>query len=164
MKNKKATGGQTTNLLFSMLLFLVFVLCALFTVLVGGRVYENVSARMEENYTGSVALNYIANKVRQGDHVDAIEVKDMDGTSVLELSQVINGTEFVTWIYYYDGEIRELFTDPNDGLGLEDGLSIITSEGLQFEMTGQLLTIETAGENGGSLYLSVKSGGGTLHE
>ena len=33
--------GQSFSILFTMLLFLVFVLCALFTVLIGGKVYEN---------------------------------------------------------------------------------------------------------------------------
>lgn len=49
-----------------MLLFLVFIMCALFTVLAGSKVYENISSRMDQTYTGSVALQYVANKVRQG--------------------------------------------------------------------------------------------------
>ena len=38
---KRNTGnhGQLINVLFTMLLFLVFVLCALFTVLIGGQFY-----------------------------------------------------------------------------------------------------------------------------
>lgn len=32
--------GQLVNTLFTMLLFLVFVLCALFAVLIGGKVYR----------------------------------------------------------------------------------------------------------------------------
>ena len=65
MKQQTQQKGQTVNLLFTMLLFLVFVLCALFTVLIGGKVYENINSRIEENYSGQVVLNYVANKVRQ---------------------------------------------------------------------------------------------------
>ena len=38
-KGNMGNHGQLINVLFTMLLFLVFVLCALFTVLIGGQVY-----------------------------------------------------------------------------------------------------------------------------
>ncbi len=104
-----------------MLLFLAFVLCALFTVLIGGKVYENINRRSQENFTGSVALQYVANKVRQGDMEGAVRVRTVDDVPVLELDSRIEGGNYVTWIYWYDGSIRELFFDPADGLGLEDG-------------------------------------------
>lgn len=37
--------GQTMSVLFTMLLFLVFIMCALFTVLAGSKVYENIRDR-----------------------------------------------------------------------------------------------------------------------
>ena len=49
MKKQGYHNKQTMNLLFTMLLFLVFVLSALFTVLIGGKVYENINSRIEEN-------------------------------------------------------------------------------------------------------------------
>ena len=72
-----------------MLLFLVFVLCALFTVLIGSRVYENINVRSDANYTGNTALSYIANKVRQGDRAGMVNVADVDGIQVLEMKQEI---------------------------------------------------------------------------
>ena len=42
MKEKTQTKGSAISGLFTMLLFLVFVLCALFSVLMGSRVYENI--------------------------------------------------------------------------------------------------------------------------
>ncbi|MGL5437148.1 MAG: DUF4860 domain-containing protein [Lachnospiraceae bacterium] len=158
MQNQKSKG-QTMNVLFTMLLFLVFVLCALFTVLIGGKVYENISSRMENNYAGSVSLNYIANKVRQGDEAGQILVRQIDGTDVLELGQDIDGVEFVTWIYCRDGYICELFTDTKSGLGLADGLEIIECDGLNLAMDRRILTVETTGEGGSKLLLSVRSGG-----
>lgn len=157
--SRKTSGRQTINVIFTMLLFLVFVLCALFTVLIGGRVYENVSGRMEDNYKDSVALNYIANKVRQGDAADAVSVREVEGTSVLEIKSVFYEQEYLTWIYCLDGSIRELFTDAQSGLGLDAGLEIIECEGLKLSMEGSVLMMETAGEDGGSLTLALRSGG-----
>lgn len=159
MSQKKAVGGRTMNLLFTMLLFLVFVLCALFTVLFGGRVYENIGTRMEENYAGSVALHYVANKVRQGDRAGLVRVVEIERTPVLELAQEINDARYVTWIYYREGAIRELFTREDSGLTLADGLEIIECGGFVPSMEGDMLSVETTGDGGGSLMLAVRSGG-----
>ena len=159
MGNNSAKRGQTMNTLFTMLLFLVFVLCALFTVLIGGKVYENITARMDENYAGSTALNYIANKIRQGDISGNVRIKEMEGTQVLELAQDINGETYVTMIYYRDGMIRELFTNTQSGLGLKDGLEILSCDGLNMSQDGRLITVETTGKGKSSLTLSLRSGG-----
>ena len=71
----------------------------------------------------------------------------------------IGDSEYVTWIYWDDGSIRELFTDTSSGLGLADGLEILECQGLKFSKDGRLLRIETVGEGGGSLELSLRSGG-----
>lgn len=160
MAGKKNTGSQAAGTLFTMLLFLVFVLCALFTVLTGGKVYENISARMEQTYTGSVALQYVANKVRQGDFAGQVSVKTVEETPVLELIQDIDGENYLTWIYYLDGSIRELFTFEDSGLALQDGLEILKCGGLSFTQEGRLLTVETTGDGGGRLTLSLRSAGG----
>lgn len=159
MRNQKV-GGQMMSMLFTMLLFLVFVLCALFTVLTGSKVYENIYTRMEADFAGNISLNYIANKVRQGDEAGSISVRQIDGTDVLELEQEVEGMEYVTWIYCYDGYICELFTDTESGLGLSDGLPIIECEGLNLEMSQKILMVETTGWGGSRLFLAVKSEGG----
>ena len=164
MKQQRHQNGQTMNLLFTMLLFLVFVLCALFTVLIGGKVYENINSRIEENYSGQVVLNYVANKVRQSDRAGSVTVKDMEGTSVLELAQEINGASYVTWIYYRDGAVRELFTDAGSGLGLKDGLEIMECRGLTFHQEDSLLEVQVEGAADLRLFLNIRSGGGNDEE
>ena len=159
MIQKTEKKGHMTSVLFTMLLFLVFVLSALFTVLIGSRVYENITVRSDASYTGNTALSYIANKVRQGDRAGMVNVVDVDGTQVLEMKQEIGESEYVTWIYWDDGSIRELFTDTSSGLGLADGLEILECRGLKLSREGRLLHIETVGEGGGSLELSLRSGG-----
>lgn len=156
MSQRQQQNGQMMNLLFTMLLFLVFVLCALFTVLIGGRVYENINSRIEENYSVQVVLNYVANKVRQSDVADSVAVREIEGTPVLELSKEVGGNQYLTWIYCRDGMVRELFTRADSGLGLADGLEIIECDGLTFRQNGPLLEVETAGTG---LLLTIRSGG-----
>ncbi|MFT4006818.1 MAG: hypothetical protein QM683_14780 [Lacrimispora sp.] len=54
MRGNEIRQGGVAGVLFTILLFLVFVLCALFSVLIGGRVYENINARTENTYRGDV--------------------------------------------------------------------------------------------------------------
>lgn len=159
MRENSKSKGQIMNVLFTMLLFLVFVLSALFTVLIGGRVYENINRRMDENYSKTTALSYIANKVRQGDQDGLVQVKELEGIPVLELGQTIGEETFVTWIYYKDGAVRELFTDENSGLGLDSGLEILACDGLLLSQDENLITIETTGQGGAGLTLALRSGG-----
>ena len=159
MKKQVRQKSQTVNLLFTMVLFLVFVLCALFTVLIGGKVYENINRRIQENYSGQVILNYVANKVRQGDQAGSVTVKTIEDTQVLELSQEIDGRKFITWIYYEDGAVRELFTNEGSGLGLKDGLEIAECQGLTFAKENSVLKVQVTGSWSGSLLLNIRSGG-----
>lgn len=159
MEQKVKRRGQAFSLIFTMLLFLVFVLCALFTVLIGGKVYENINVRMEENYTNGVVLGYVANKIRQGDSAGMVDVTIIDGTQVLELKQQIGDQTYVTMIYYRDGSVRELFTTKDSGLALDAGLPVISCEGLSLEKNGNLLILETEGQERATLWLTLRSGG-----
>lgn len=150
--------GQMVNTLFTLLLFLVFVLCALFTVLIGGRVYENINARTEAAYQNDVALSYIANKVRQGDEEGAVALKEMEGVKVLVLEQRLNDTVYVTDIYYQDGKLWELFTDAGSGLGVGDGYEIMACNEITMELEDGLLHLQSEGKS--SVWLSLRSGGG----
>ena len=164
MTEKTQTKGQSISGLFTMLLFLVFVLCALFSVLMGSQVYENITKRSDENFSGTTALSYIANKIRQGDRQDGVDIIEVDGTSVLQLKQKIGEETYHTWIYWKDGSIRELFTDENSGLGLEDGLEILECSGLSIEKKGSSIILQTQGEGAASLKLSLRSGGKDANE
>ena len=164
MKEKTQTKGSAISGLFTMLLFLVFVLCALFSVLMGSKVYENITKRSDENFSGTTALSYIANKIRQGDRQDGVDIIEVDGTSVLQLKQKIGEETYHTWIYWKDGSIRELFTDENSGLGLEDGLEILECSGLSMEKKGSSIILQTQGEGAASLKLSLRSGGKDANE
>lgn len=164
MKEKTQTKGQAVSGLFTMLLFLVFVLCALFSVLMGSQVYENITKRSDENFSGTTALSYVANKIRQGDREDSVDIIEVDGTAVLQLKQQVGDEMYHTWIYWIDGSIRELFTDENSGLGLDDGLEILKCAGLFMEKEEDTITLQTQGEGAASLKLSLRSGGKDTNE
>jgi len=153
-KAKSDRTGVTTT--FNILLFMVFILCTLFTVLIGAKVYENIHTRNENNYSDYVILQYVANKVRGADRAGSISVRDMDGTPVLNMEQDAEGTAYVTRIYAYEGKLRELFMKSDADLKLEDGLEIADCAGLSMSVEGDLLHLEIAGPDPEKLTIDLK--------
>lgn len=158
---KMESKGQSVQLLFTMLLFFALGISALFTILFGAQIYKNIGHRMEENFNGVTALSYVANQVRQADRAGMIDVVNQEQTPVLRLQQRYDGQTYETLIYYQDGTIKELFTSVDSGLGLDDGIEIMESDGLEFTLiSDHLLRVVSKGEHGGTLLLALRSGGG----
>ena len=112
--------------LFTLLLFLVFVLCALFTVMTGSRVYENIQTGSDQIFYGDTSISYIEN---QADRAGQISVREIEGRSVLclrddSLSQDPD-VSYETCIYSDGGWLKELFTSTDSGLTLADGIDIM---------------------------------------
>lgn len=122
--------------LFTLLLFLVFVLSSLFTILTGSQVYENIQSRDEEVFYQDTSMAYIRNKVRQADGAGLISVQDMDGISVLQLKLKTEPgqTSYSTLIYCQDGQLKELFTSEDSGLSLDAGMDIMECGGMSFQI------------------------------
>ncbi len=148
--------------LFPALLFFVFLICTMFTILIGSRVYENIRNRDDISFETDTALAYITNKVRQSDKQDAIEIRDIDGCSVLVLLSRYGDTDYETWIYESGGQLklRELFSRTDSGLGVDDGLDIMDCQTLLFSIDEQpggdrILTISLG--DGGEARLLLRS-------
>lgn len=145
-------SNRNTKQLFPALLFFVFLLCTIFTILIGSRVYENIRARNQKSFQTDTALTYISNKVRQGDLADSVSLREEDGRQVLILTAVYNETEFETWIYQMDGALWELFTQKNSGLDVYAGQMIMECDPISF-------SIVEKGNGSSLLCISMKSMG-----
>lgn len=84
--SSRSTAFSGLGSLFSLLLFLVFVLCALFTIMTGSRVYANIQDKDNAIFTRDTSVSYIKNKVRQADRAGQISVRDMEGVSSASLT------------------------------------------------------------------------------
>ncbi len=169
MANAKASKrpSQGAEQLFPALLFFVFLICTIFTILIGSRVYENIRGRDNDSFETDTALAYITNKIRQSDKQDAIEVRDIDGCSVLVMYSRYGDTDYETWIYESGGQLKlkELFSRSDSGLGVDDGLDIMDCQSLNFaieEKDGgdRILTISLGGGNNARLLLRSGREGG----
>lgn len=119
--HQKIQARHTVDLLFTLALFCVFAVSALAVVLVGANVYKRTVSGMETSFTGRTATSYIAQKVRQSDEQGAVSMMYIDSIPTLCLKKDIDGSSYHTYIYYYDGYLRELFCadslDPKPDMG-----------------------------------------------
>lgn len=154
MRNQGAyhRTGRSMDFLFSMSLFLVFILCSVFTILIGSRVYSNIRTRNDAAFYSDTALSYISNKVRQSDKAGCITVEERDGQEVLVLSSGTEATAYETLIYTRDGSLLELFTEKGSGLSLDAGTPVMECAGVSFSLSestkAPLLTVTLTERDG----------------
>lgn len=131
------------SVLFSLLLLLIFLISTIFLVLIGSQVYENIRQRNSVSFYSYTASNYIANKVRQMDAKDCIELRTENNCQILVLKAEQNNEIYETWIYAKDGQLMELYTPKESGLTLQDGIPLFPCNNLTFSLNQQkhLLTI-----------------------
>ena len=63
------------SVLFSLLLLFVFLLSTVFLILIGSQVYQNIRQQNTNSFYSDTASNYIANKIRQLDTLDAVQIR-----------------------------------------------------------------------------------------
>ena len=119
----------------------LFLLLAMGLTLMGSGVYRNTVAASDENYTRRTALSYLVNQVRRGDAAGGVAVGTLDGIPAVALFE----DDYVTYLYCYDGQLRELYTQRDSGLTPADGLEILPLNGLEISLEGSLLTFTADG-------------------
>ncbi|MGL5259386.1 MAG: DUF4860 domain-containing protein [Lachnospiraceae bacterium] len=102
MKNKK----NTTDMLFVLGLFLTMFIAMVSIVVIGANVYSKVAKNMDDNFSLSTAVSYIAEKSRQSDEYSSIHISEIEGVEALVLIE----NDMYTYIYFYEGYLREIFT------------------------------------------------------
>ena len=120
--------------LFVLTLFLLLSALSISVIIAGSAVYEKISDNMDANYDRRVTFSYLATKIRQNDSAGSIYVEEKDGTNMIAIKE----TDEVTYIYYYEGYIREILLSlESDGSTVDFDLywgdEIIKAEGFEFK-------------------------------
>lgn len=117
MNNRNQEKHFIVDILFVLALFGVFAVSALALVTIGADVYQHTVEDMSVNYESRTAVSYIMEKVRQNDTADSISLTTLEDVPALcMLSQIENET-FCTYLYLYDGHLKELFMREGASIG-----------------------------------------------
>lgn len=132
----------------------VFALCGLFAVLAMGLsllssgVYRSAAAQADQNYTRRTALSFLVNQVRRSDEVGCIALGRFGGSDALVLTERLDGANYVTILYCFDGSLRELYTEEGTNLPPEEGMPVLELQSMETSYSGGLLTLTVTADDG----------------
>lgn len=114
-------------------LFVLFAMTSCLLVLIGARQYRATAQDMNENYEVRTASSYLTEKIRQNDNSTGIAIVDFAGEKALALTDATND-RYTTYIYCYDGYLRELFVGEDAVYTLDSGQEIIACNAFEPEL------------------------------
>ena len=116
---------HTVDTLFVLVLFLVFSLTILSSLMYGIHVYQNVTEKTENNNNLRTGILYVSHKVRAYDEKGKVSVGTLGNCPALILEEELEGIPYETYLYAFHGELKELFTEKGNELPPEIGSTIM---------------------------------------
>ena len=111
--------------IFPITLFFVLTLSAVMVITLAAGIYENTTENSHRNHQSRIALSYISEKIHQNDDNCVISIENFEGLEALSFKQTYENSNYTTYIYFYDGSLRELFAREDANISLPDGKMII---------------------------------------
>lgn len=140
-------NSHIVDLLFTLALLCVFAASSLLIVMIGANVYQGTVRGMDRNYDMRTSLSYVSEKLRQNDVAGGVYVAELEGSNALVLVHDFGGTVYETWIYSYDGELRELLV--KQGTATRDaGRKIMDLSDFHAELDNGRVTVSVTASDG----------------
>ena len=149
------------DILFVLALFGVFAVSALALVTIGADVYQHTVEDMSVNYESRTAVSYLMEKVRQNDTADSISLTTLEDVPALCMLSQIEDETYCTYLYLYDGHLKELFMRQGTSLGgqvLPAGTDIMELHAFELSYAAEHLirvSLETASGEAHTFYINV---------
>lgn len=127
------------DFIFPLVLFFVFALSALVVILLAANIYRSCAEDAAMDYTASTTLSYLSEKVHQGNEAGAVHTASIGGSDALVIEQNYDSDAYRTWIYFYDGALRELFVRADEEPGPSAGTAILELTDFRIEQISDRL-------------------------
>ncbi len=144
---KKTESRFQTEKILPLVLFAILAICAVLVLLTGAGVYKRLTERGQGAFKNRTVPLYIATKVRQADCAGAISLEHINGTDILRLEEQIDGKDYVTRIYCYEGVVRELFSAEDVPFDPAAGEKITEASEVRFFLEDGDLTVKVTRED-----------------
>lgn len=161
MKHGTRQNNHIVDLLFTLALLCVFAASSLLIVMIGANVYQGTVRGMDRNYDMRTSLSYVSEKLRQNDVAGGVYVSELEGCNALVLVHDFGGSVYETWIYSYDGELRELLVKQGTAT-CDAGRKIMSLGSFHAALADGLVTIDVTAANGqtASITQALRAAGG----
>lgn len=148
MRNRSETR-HVIDLIFPVALFFVLAASSLAAVLLASNVYRHTVQAEQSNFESRTSLSYVAWKIRQNDEAGAVSLGTFDGQDSLVMKQIYDGQEYRTYIYEYEGYLRELVVRADVVADAAAGRKILEVQDFQMEACGDgVFRFSYVGEDG----------------
>jgi hypothetical protein len=134
---KDKAQRHVIDVFFVLALFGVFVATALTVAVMGVDVYRGTVDNMQRNFDTQTSLSFLSTVIRQNDTAGAVSVNSLGGEEALVLEQETGGEVYQTWIYHYDGSLRQLFIKKGGEADPDFGDSIMQCRDFSVESAGE---------------------------
>ncbi len=143
--------------LFVLSLFAVFAITSLLLVYSGTKAYENITVSMENSFSSRTAISYIDELVKQNNSKDNINVGEVEGITALKITEMAADIEYVRYIYFYDGYLRELFIPSDMVPTATDGQRLVRLKNFTLIEIDGLLHFTVTDDNDNNLSLTLST-------
>lgn len=137
------------DFIFPIALFFVFAASSLVVLILAADIYGSTTNRLQANDEKRTALSYISEKIRQNDAGGALKITTVEDTECLAMTADYNDVSYTTYIYVYDGMLKELFARDDASISLKNGKDIMEISSLSMSQTDEHLYHFTAVDSQG---------------
>lgn len=136
---------HTIDFIFPLAVLFVFAVSAFTVLLLSAHVYADQTARTQSDYQAATPLSYIREKVRQNDQNGTLSIGSIDGETAL----VLQVDDTCTYIYSYEGYLKELYIRKDVDARAKDGKNILEIKDFQIqELSGGLFRVSCQTSDG----------------
>lgn len=146
MNRRQGNHSHSMQGVFVFVLLGLFAVMSTLMVLMGAQMYRGTVADSGANNENRLLGAYVRSMVRAEEARDAVAIEDRDGMKVIALYEDIEGAHYVTWIYRYDGQLYEQFTEANYEFDPEVGMPICPINSFDPDIENGLLTVRMTDE------------------
>ena len=150
---------HSVNMMFTVMLLCIFALAAIFVAVLGAKVYANSAEKLQANFDTRTSIVYLSEKMRTCPG-DAFEVRDLNGSKAIVLSQELNSAVFESWIYVNDGSLCEAIVAAGDTPSPAGGQKIMPLKALDAEIAdgGIWITVITPEDQSSKTFICGRVG------
>ncbi len=141
MPSKRRNNRHTVDMLFVLALFCTFAVCASLVIAFGAHIYQKTVSNMEDHFNLHTASSYITQKIHSHDEAGMVELSNLDNKDCLILKDVYGDKEYLTYIYEYDGVLKELFVASDASVHPGDGQDILDIKDFSVDLDGQIIHV-----------------------
>ena len=152
------------DIMFLMVLFLIFTFSAVSVLLMAVNSYRAVVFANEANANARTATAYIREEVRQHDSMGAVSVAELDGIKCIKMPE---GSGYSLYIYELQGCLMELEAKDGAGATADFGNKILEINGMEISQSSENeidIEIEDISGNKNNVVIGLKSSEGQEYE